>query len=233
MMGKQSMQEITMKKIAAGALQTSASAIFALMAGLVVSGCSSLPAPPSRAAQYDFGPGPTSLTPTDRRAPLSPLTVQDVDSPGIPEGSTAVYYRLAYSEAQQLQPYSQARWSQPPAQLLQQRMRDQLGQRRPVLNANDGAAQARVSGKQPQILRVELEEFSHLFRSSTDSVGLLRLRATLVEPAEDGERLLGQRLFIVQKPAATADAAGGTRALAEAAGQAAQELATWTEALAR
>src|SRR3989344_2674397 len=44
---------------------------------------------------------------------------------------------------QQLPPYSQARWSQPPAQLLQQRLREQLGQRRAILKADDGAAQAR------------------------------------------------------------------------------------------
>ena len=203
------------------------------MSGALLAGCSSLPAPPSRAVQYDFGPGATSPVPTDRRAPLPAITLQDVDAPGIPEGSTAVYYRLAYSDAQQLRPYSQARWTQPPAQLLQQRLRDQLGQRRAVLTANDGAAQARVAGKQPQILRVELEEFSHLFRSPDESTGLLRLRATVVVPAEEGERLLGQRVFIVQKPAPTADAAGGTRALAEAASQVSQELAAWAEELVR
>ena len=84
---------------------------------LLLAGCSALPAPPVRTALYDFGPGP--------------------------EGSNAVLYRLAYSDAQQLRPYSQARWSQPPAQLLQQRLREQLGQRRPVLTADQGAAQAR------------------------------------------------------------------------------------------
>jgi hypothetical protein len=66
-----------------------------------------------------------------------------MDAPGLPEGGNAVLYRLAYADAQQLRPYSQARWSQPPAQLLQQRLREQLGLRRAVLKADDGAAQAR------------------------------------------------------------------------------------------
>ena len=85
----------------------------------------------------------------------------------------------------------------------------------------------------PDILRIDLEEFSQVFNSPTDSVGLLRLRATLVEPTAAGEQLLGQRIFTVQKPAASADAAGGTRALAEATEQAAQELAQWLEQLDR
>ncbi|EER58272.1 putative lipoprotein, partial [Acidovorax delafieldii 2AN] len=48
-----------------------------------------------------------------------------------------------------------------------------------------------------------------------------------------GETLLGQRVFIAQRPAASADAAGGTRALAAATGQVAQELAQWLEQMGR
>lgn len=171
--------------------------------------------------------------PADRRAPLPPLALADLEAPGLVEGSTAVLYRLAYADARQLRPYSQARWSQPPAQLVQQRLRDQLGQRRAVLTADSGAAQARAAGKLPTVLRVELEEFSQVFTSATASAGLVRLRATLAEPAATGETLLGQRVFIVQRPATSADAAGGTRALAEATDQLAQELVQWLEQLGR
>ena len=83
---------------------------------------------------------------------------------------------------------------------------------------------APVTGR---VLRIELEEFSHLFTSPAESTGLLRLRATLVDPTPAGETLLGQRVFIVQKPALTADAAGGTRALAAAARQVAVEIDEW------
>jgi cholesterol transport system auxiliary component len=169
--------------------------------------------------------------PTDRRAPLPALALADVEAPGLAEGSTAVLYRLAYTDARQLRPYTQARWSQPPAQLVQQRLLDQLGQRRAVLTLESGAAQARAGGKLPTVLRVDLEEFSQVFTSATESAGLVRLRATLSEPAQTGETLLGQRVFIVQRPASSADAAGGTRALAEATHQAVQELAEWVEHL--
>ena len=198
-----------------------------------VAGCSILPSPPSRPVHYDFGPGAMAPVPTDRRAPLPALALADVEAPGLAEGSTAVLYRLAYTDARQLRPYTQARWSQPPAQLVQQRLLDQLGQRRAVLTLESGAAQARAGGKLPTVLRVDLEEFSQVFTSATESVGLVRLRATLSEPTQTGETLLGQRVFIVQRPASSADAAGGTRALAEATHQVAQELARWVEQLGR
>ena len=199
---------------------------------LAVTGCSALPSQPTRPALYDFGPGAVAPASVDRRAPLPPLALADVEAPGLPEGSNAVYYRLAYTDGQQLRPYSQARWSQPPAQLVQQRLREQLGQRRAILKADDGAAQAREpaqGNKLPLVLRTELEEFSHLFTSPSDSAGVVRLRATVVELTPSGESLRGQRVFIGQQPAKSADAAGGVAALAAASSQLAGELAAWVE----
>ena len=203
---------------------------------LAVTGCSALPSPPTRPALYDFGPGVVAPASVDRRAPLPPLALADVEAPGLPEGSNAVYYRLAYTDGQQLRPYSQARWSQPPAQLVQQRLREQLGQRRAILKADDGAAQAREpaqGNKLPLVLRTELEEFSHLFTGPSDSAGVVRLRATVVELTPSGESLRGQRVFIVQQPAKSANAAGGVAALAAASSQLAGELAAWVEQVAQ
>lgn len=225
----------TMKNIAASAFHSSARGLFTSIFVVVVlgiTGCSALPSPPSRPALYDFGPGPAAPAPTDRRAPLPPLALAEVEAPGLPEGSNAVLYRLAYADSQQLRPYSQARWSQPPAQLLQQRLREQLGQRRAILKADDGAAQARdaAQGSQmPSVLRVELEEFSHIFTSASESAGVVRLRATVVDLTLSGEVLRGQRVFIARIPARSADAAGGVAALADASTQAAQEVAAWVE----
>ena len=226
----------TIEKRAIGAGYISARAVFCCgFVTLLLAGCSALPAPPTRATLYDFGPGLLAAVPTDRRAPLPPLALADVEAPGLPEGSNAVLYRLAYADAQQLRPYSQARWSQPPAPLLQQRLREQLGLRRAVLKADDGAAQARVpaqGGKLPLVLRTELEEFSHLFTSPTESAGVVRLRATVVELTPAGESLRGQHVFVVRQPARTADAAGGVAALADASTRLASELADWVDATA-
>lgn len=204
----------------------------ALLAALLA-GCSALPDKPQRPAQYDFGPGAVATLPTDRRAPLPPLALADIEANGPLEAGTAVLYRLGYADAQQLRPYALARWSMPPAQLVAQRLRDHLGQRRTVVSAGEGAALLRTDGQQPLVLRVELQEFSQLFTAPTASNALLRLRVTVVDNLPAGEKILAQRPFIVQRPAATADAPGGVRALAEATDAAAAELSQWLETVVR
>ena len=195
------------------------------LAFFTLMGCA-LPSPPPRPAVYDFGPGPLSPSLATRQANLAPLAVAEVETPTALD-SAAVLYRLAYSDSQQLRPYALARWSMPPAQLLRQRLREHLGQRRAVLTPGDmGLADA-----PPPTLRLELEEFSHLFESPEKSVGLLRLRATLVQPGPAGERLIAQRNVIVQRPASTADAPGGVRALMAATDQAALEISAWLETM--
>ena len=189
---------------------------------LALTGCA-LPSPPARPAVYDFGPGKLMAPPVSGAAHLAPLAVADIEaSPAL--DSTAVLYRLAYADAQQLQPYAQARWSMTPAQLVRQRLREQLGQRRALLNPGDGVLSGAVN---PPTLRLELEEFSQLFETPDKSVGLLRLRATLVQPSPSGEKLVAQRSVIVQRSAPTADAPGGVRALTAATDAAVQELEAW------
>ena len=191
----------------------------------LLAGCAGLVDKPVRATLYDFGPGPTSVpaTPATTRPPL---VLADVDAAGALDGS-AVLYRLGYADDHQLRPYSQARWSAPPPQLVRQRLREQIGRDRIVLNPGEGAALARSGGLLPRALRIDLEEFSHYFQSPTQSVGLVRLRATLLENTAGGEKLLAQRNVVVQRPAPTADAAGGARALAAAIDAAADELVQW------
>ncbi len=81
-------------------------------------------------------------------------------------------YRLAYADAQQLRPYAQARWSMPPGSCCASACASTWAQRRVVLSGGDAPAAL--------TLRLELEEFSHLFESPTQSSGVVRLRATLV-----------------------------------------------------
>lgn len=224
--------KISLETIAISPRHTCAKAFFhAIFLVAALSACTGLPAPAQRPLMYDFGPpaapaAAPSLAPAQAASTtaLPALALAEVQAGGLTDGSSAVLYRLAYANAQQLRPYTLARWSQPPAQLVQQRLRAELGRHRALLDANDAAA---LSAPRPAVLRVELEEFSQVFQSPSDSVGLLRLRATLVEPRSTGVALLGQRVFTIERPAASPDAAGGTRALAEAAQQAAQEIDAW------
>ncbi|MGH6626830.1 MAG: ABC-type transport auxiliary lipoprotein family protein [Burkholderiaceae bacterium] len=203
-----------------------AAAIFCLVI-LGLAGCA-LPDKPQRANLYDFGPGATAPQPFNRLAPLPPLALAEIEAAGLLDG-TAVLYRLAYADAQQLRPYAQARWSMPPAQLVRQRLREHLSQRRAVLSAGEGAALNRSPGRLPLVLRLELEEFSQLFATPDSSAGLIRLRATLLEDTPAGEQLLAQRVVVVQRPAPTADAPGGVRALAAATDAAVEEIAQWLQ----
>lgn len=227
----------TIKNVATAACWISARRLFCLKlsaAALVLAGCSALPEPPKRPALYDFGPGPVAQPAAPGTAALPPLTLDDIEAPGLTDGSNAVLYRLGYSDAQQLRPYSMARWSQPPAQLLHQRLREQLGQRHAVLRPDAGAAQIRNSalgGRLPPVLRVEVEEFSHHFASPADSAGVVRVRATLVEVLPAGENLRGQRVFTARVSARSADAPGGVAALAEASTQVADRIGAWVEQL--
>lgn len=219
--------------VADGACQARAGGRFGLMllVALALGACSALPDKPLRAALYDFGPGPLSTLPATRQAALPPLALSDISTPGGALDNQAVLYRLAYDDAQQLRPYSQARWSMPPAQLVRQRLRETLGRDRAVFNAGEGPALNRSAalGAPPRTLQLQLEEFSHLFQSPASSTGLVRLHATLVENTPSGEKLLAQRYFTVQRPATSADAAGGVRALTAATDAAIGEISLWLQ----
>lgn len=194
-------------------------AVAVVALGLALGGCSVIDKP-VRPAVFDFGPG--ALTAAAPRPAVQPaLTLAEVDA-GPALDSTAVLYRLAYTNAQQLQPYAQARWSMAPAQLLRQRMRERIGQQRTVLGPDEAGADAAR-----WVLRVELEEFSHLFTAPAQSSGLVRLRATLLQSSAGVDRLVGQQVFVAQRPATSADAAGGVRALGDATDAVVDELAQW------
>lgn len=177
---------------------------------------------------YDFGPGTVSAPSASPTAPQPALALGLVQASPALDG-TAVLYRLAYNDAQQLKPYAQARWSMAPAQLLRQRLSEHLSQGRALLSPGDIGP---TGSPTPPTLRVELEEFSHLFQTPSTSVGLLRLRVTVVQPGPTGERLVAQRSIVVQQPALTADAPGGVRALTAAVDTAAQEIGVWLQGLA-
>lgn len=196
-----------------------------VIAFLTVAGCGTA-LQPVRPSVYDFGPGalitPSSVADT-KKAPSNPLIIGEINATAALD-STAVQYRLAYTDALQLKPYSMARWSMAPADLIRQRLREQLGQSRTLLNPGEGG-QSGLST--PNLLRADLEEFSQLFESPDKSIGLLRVRVTLIQTQANGATSAVQRSIIVQRPAPSADAAGGVRALTAATDAAVQEVDDW------
>jgi len=196
------------------------------LTAVVLAGCSALPSKPARQTMYDFGP--QVAEPTGAVSTRAALVLPELEVSGILE-TPALLYRLGYEDPNQLRSYAFARWSAPPGQLLRQRLRDVLARDRAVLDSAAGAALTRRGGTPPPVLRVELEEFSQLFQSPTTSQGVVRLRCTLLENTGGGERLVAQRSFNVERPAPSADAPGGVRALAAATDAAAQDIAAWLQ----
>ena len=190
-----------------------------LLLGLVMAlaGCAAQ-RPEGAVKVYDFGPAPLQAAATTRQANLATVVLFDPQASPVLEGN-AVLYRLTYADAQQLKPYALTRWSMPPAQLIGQRLRQQLGVQRAVVAPGEAAAQLH--------LRLVLEEFSQVFDSPADSHGLLRLRATLTQRNAGSETLLAQRSFVVQQPAPTPDAVGAVRALTAASDQMVAQIEAW------
>ena len=191
----------------------------ALAIALVLAGLLSACALPERRAApvlYDFGSRPLDEAPAPKGAAL-PALATSVQA-GTALDGTDMLYRLAYADERQLRSYAQARWVMPPAELVQQRLRDVLSQQRVVLRPGEGAQ---------MLLLIDLDEFSQLFESSGRSSGELRLRATVRWTASGGNQQLAQRNIRVLRPASSADAAGGVRALSAATDAAVEELAQW------
>lgn len=162
---------------------------------------------------YDFGPA-TGQGDKASAGPLPALALAGIDSP-LAQHTTAMQYRLSYANAQELRPYGLARWSMPPGQLVQQRLRARLASQGPVVELGQASA--------AYTLQVALEEFSQQFETPSSSQGLVQLRATLLK----GNALVAQQSFSARAPAPTPDAAGGVRALTLATDEAAQALASW------
>ncbi|WP_174978404.1 ABC-type transport auxiliary lipoprotein family protein [Pandoraea terrigena] len=144
---------------------------------------------------------------------MSPLKVV-VNAPSWLDVDT-IYYRLPASDGDQARGYANSRWLASPARLFGDRLRAALSVGRPVLAAGDPTA--------APALRVDLEEFAQYFDSASTSYGVVQMRATLF----DGPKLLAQTTLRAQAPAVSADAAGGTRALAAASDAVQTQLIQW------
>lgn len=214
------------------ALITPRRAWFWAAAVVWLAGCSTLPRPPQAVTRYDLG-APAALAALPAVA-LPAVALGPVQAPLLADGSTLVHYRLAYADAQVLRAYTQARWSVPPAQMVQQRLREHLTQGgRVVLSAAPGEALPSVQGRRVPVLRLALEEFSHVFTTAQDSVGWVRVRATLVDPAPQGDVLLAQRVLEVLQPASAPNAAAGVQALAQGVDVLGGALTQWLQTVSK
>ena len=130
--------------------------------------------------------------------------------------SMGIEYRLLYADPARLRSYTRARWAGPPAQLIQQRMVQQLG----LMPAGQGRARC--------VLRIDIDAFAQVFDDPVTSRGQLRGRAQLLDR---NRALLTIYEFRIEKPAPSADSRGGVAALTAAVDQLAVDLESWEQAV--
>ncbi|HEY6774454.1 MAG TPA: ABC-type transport auxiliary lipoprotein family protein [Oxalicibacterium sp.] len=185
-----------------------------LLAGLL-SGCAGTP--PADMDLYDLGPLKTG---TASASPLPAISIADIRAPAWMD-SQMMFYRLNYANDLQPRPYSASKWTMPPAQLFEQRLKASLARAGGVVvSASDGAINLPV-------LHLEADDFSQTFASAGSSTVHVAIRASLF----DGRVLRAQKNFVKPGPAATADAKGGAAALAAASDAIISEVGAWLAAL--
>ena len=186
---------------------------FALLltaAALALSACSLTPTAPARTV-YDLGPAPAA---SDSGGALAWRIAEVTAPPWL--GGDGIAYRLAFQQAQRLEHYRDSFWAAPPAALLTQRLREHL--------ASVPSSPA-CAGRPAALLAVNLDEFEQVFTGPTNSHVVLRVHATLwpvgaASPAQ-------QQHWRIERPAATPDAPGAVRALAQAVDDWLPQLASW------
>lgn len=149
------------------------------------------------------------------------LRVARVEMPAWLQG-TGLYYRLAYRNGNTIAAYADSDWAAPPADMLEQCLRNALadGSWRAVVGPGD-AAQADFT------LHIRMDDFSQEFTAPGESFGVLDAAATLVGA---NDVVVAQRHFHYRVAAPTADAAGGARALDAASRIFARQLREWLAA---
>lgn len=193
-------------------------ALALLALALLLSGCAATRGNEPN-INYDFGPLPAAAAAKPAHA-VPILVVTDAVGPQALD-SQAMLYRLLYADPLQARAYASNRWSSTPLQLLTQRFKTRIAQAGiKVLSVTDATSNV-------LLLRIEVDDFSHVFDTPTDNHGQLVLRASVFL----GHKLIDQKTFSARTPSGSPNAAGGTRALAACADSVAGDIILWLGAL--
>jgi cholesterol transport system auxiliary component len=194
----------------------SAPLLLTVAVAALLSGCASSDKGSASNTLYDFGSSAAPIAPNGAAVALPAVIVADVTGNAAYDNER-MFYRLNYADPLQFRSYAHSRWSATPLQMLTQRFKARVSQAGiKVLSATDAANGV-------PLLRIDLDDFTHSFDSTTSSYGQLVLRASLFE----GRSLIDQRTFSRKVGASSADAAGGARALAQATDAVSNDMIGW------
>lgn len=180
--------------------------------------CSIGPAPKEASPAYDLGVAPAGSA-VQPRIKASVL-VHSVAAPSWLD-SYSIVYRLNYQDPARQLTYANSRWAAPAAALITQRLRTQL-----AAASDGGVLNVADSARAEYALRVDLEQFDQVFDSAESSRAVVVARASIVNLAR--RSLVAQKTFTFEKPAPSANAEGGVRALAGAGGELVDAIVAWT-----
>lgn len=194
--------------------------VIAVLLVLLLGACSVGPEKKDAAATYDLGGLPPPAAAQSRIK--ASVLVHAVAAPSWLE-SYAIVYRLNYQDGARQLTYANSRWAAPAAALLTQRLRAQL-----AAASDGGILSIADSASADYALRIELEDFSQVFDTADASRAVVVARASLVNVAR--RTLQAQKTFRIEKPAPSANAEGGVRALSVASGELIDAVVAWTAA---
>lgn len=185
--------------------------IISVLAACLLSACSLMDSRP-QSTLYDLGP--LQLEAMGQLPKGMPNITTKVYVPDWMDDSLMVY-RLDYVNSQQVRFYTESSWASAPSKLFRSRMDSYL-----MAIGNRSASTLETDALS---LKIVFEDFSQHFTDEQTCIGRVAIRASLYK----GQELLAQQRFISEEPADSADAVGGTRAIAKASDAVIANLMNW------
>jgi cholesterol transport system auxiliary component len=183
---------------------------FLVLTSLLLAGCLPAFTPPQSAPEhFDLGAAPVF-----QEADAPPVAARsmafDLSSAAALENNF-MRYRLNYVDPARIRFYAYARWAGTPGEILRLFMQERLFW-------PEGTAPDRCR------LELEVQRFEQVFVAPEKSFGALSVQARLRHPDMG---IQAERRFDLSIAAPTPDAAGGVKALGEAAGQLIEQMRHW------
>ena len=183
---------------------------FMLLIGFALAGCFTAGKRGGEEALAIYDLGLTSVLPSERQSRNPPVAIE-VRAP-LWFDSMGIGYRLAYVDKARLREYGRARWAGPPAQLIQQRLVQELGF---VVHGQSRAG---------CVLRFDITEFSQVFDTLNTSHALLQGRLQWMDRSRSS---IAARDVNVISNSPSADARGGVTAFSASIEQLTVTIKDW------
>lgn len=184
--------------------------LFVILIVLTLAGCFTAGKRGGEDALAIYDLGLVSVPPTEKLRRNSPVALE-VRAP-LWFDSMGIEYRLAYLDKARLREYGRARWAGPPAQLIQQRLVQQLGF---VVHGQ---------GRAGCVLRFDVTEFSQVFATPNTSHAVLQGRLQWMDRSRTS---MAMREINLLSDAPSADARGGVVALSASIEQLTVTIKNW------